>query len=114
MWIKAITHHSPITEGLELGRALKIPIAHAEGRYFADEKTLDELERNDQVLFHYCDANGNETADSNPNHAMCNIGSSKSRSGQFGTNEGQCERHHRAAADAGQSDEHTDDCADNR
>lgn len=73
VWIKAVTHNSPITEGLELGRALKIPIAHAEGRYFADEKTLDELERNDQVLFRYCDPQGNESPGSNPNEAMRNI-----------------------------------------
>lgn len=73
VWIKAVTDQSPITEGLELGKALKIPIAHAEGRYHADEKTLDELERNHQVLFRYCDANGNETPESNPNGASRNI-----------------------------------------
>ena len=73
VWIKAVTHNSPITEGLELGKALKLPIAHAEGRYHAAEKMLDELERNDQVLFHYCDAQGNETPESNPNAAARNI-----------------------------------------
>lgn len=73
VWIKAVTHNSPITEGLELGKALKLPIAHAEGRYHAAEKMLDELERNDQVLFHYCDANGHETPESNPNAAARNI-----------------------------------------
>ncbi|MFM7402112.1 MAG: phosphoribosylformylglycinamidine synthase subunit PurQ, partial [Bacteroidota bacterium] len=36
-WIKPVTNHSPVTTGLELNRALKIPIAHAEGRYYADE-----------------------------------------------------------------------------
>jgi len=40
--------------------ALKIPIAHGEGRYFADNKTLDALEANGQVIFKYCDENGNE------------------------------------------------------
>jgi len=73
VWIKAVTHSSPITEGLELGKALKIPIAHAEGRYFADEDTLDALERNDQILFRYCDPLGNETPESNPNGATRNI-----------------------------------------
>jgi len=73
VWIKAVTHNSPITSGLELGKALKIPIAHAEGRYFAEDKTLDELERNDQVLFRYCDPNGNETEASNPNAATRGI-----------------------------------------
>lgn len=54
-------------------RIYKIPIAHGEGRYFADEKTLDELENNDQVLFRYCDENGNITEEANPNGAARNI-----------------------------------------
>jgi phosphoribosylformylglycinamidine synthase len=53
--------------------ALKIPIAHGEGRYFADQKTLDALEANDQIIFTYCDENGNETEGSNPNGATKNI-----------------------------------------
>src|SRR5437868_4699007 len=36
----------------------KIPVAHGEGRYYAEEKTLDKLEQNGQVLFHYCDEEG--------------------------------------------------------
>ncbi len=53
--------------------ALKIPIAHGEGRYFADNKTLDALEANGQVIFKYCDENGNEAEGSNPNGAIKNI-----------------------------------------
>jgi phosphoribosylformylglycinamidine synthase len=51
----------------------KIPIAHGEGRYYADDKTLDELESKGQVLFRYCDAKGNITAEANPNGASRNI-----------------------------------------
>ena len=58
---------------LPLDRALKIPIAHAEGRFFADEKTLDELEANDQVLFRYCTSGGTVTSAANPNGASRNI-----------------------------------------
>lgn len=72
-WIKPATNNSPVTAGLDLNRALKIPIAHAEGRYYADENTLNELERNDQILFRYCDENGNESPGSNPNGASRNI-----------------------------------------
>ncbi len=72
-WIKPITNNSPVTTGLDLNRALKIPIAHAEGRYYADENTLNELEKNDQILFRYCDENGNESPGSNPNGASRNI-----------------------------------------
>ncbi len=73
VWLRPITNNSPITAGLDLKKALKIPIAHAEGRYFADEKTLDALERNDQVLFRYCTPDGEITAAANPNGAARNI-----------------------------------------
>jgi len=55
------------------GEALKIPIAHGEGRFFADDTTLDQLEANNQVLFRYCDENGNIDAAYNPNGAVRNI-----------------------------------------
>jgi phosphoribosylformylglycinamidine synthase I len=51
----------------------KIPIAHGEGRYYADEKTLDELEANGQVIFRYCDENGNIVPEANENGAIRNI-----------------------------------------
>jgi phosphoribosylformylglycinamidine synthase I len=54
-------------------RIFKIPIAHGEGRYYADEKTLDELEANEQVIFWYCDENGKITDDANPNGTSRNI-----------------------------------------
>ncbi len=73
VWIKPVTHNSPLTAGLDLNRALKIPIAHAEGRFFADEKTLNELEANDQVLFRYCTPAGDVTQAANPNGAARNI-----------------------------------------
>jgi phosphoribosylformylglycinamidine synthase len=51
----------------------KIPIAHGEGRYYADDATLNEMENNGQVIFRYCDENGKMTKDSNPNGATRNI-----------------------------------------
>ena len=51
----------------------KIPVAHGEGRYYADEKTLDTLENNGQVLFRYCDEKGNISASANPNGSARNI-----------------------------------------
>lgn len=54
-------------------QVFKIPIAHGEGRYHADEATLNELEKNGQVLFYYCDEAGNTTADSNHNGSVRNI-----------------------------------------
>src|SRR5215212_5555926 len=54
-------------------RIYKIPVAHGEGRYYADEKTLDALEANGQVIFRYCDEHGNITPGANPNGASRNI-----------------------------------------
>lgn len=55
------------------GPALKIPIAHGEGRYHADEHTLSALEANGQILFSYCDAQGNISDAANPNGTTRNI-----------------------------------------
>lgn len=55
------------------GDALKIPIAHGEGRFHADDATLDALEANGQVIFRYCDENGKIDPAYNPNGAIRNI-----------------------------------------
>ncbi len=57
----------------EADQIFKIPVAHGEGRYYADEKTLDTLEANGQVIFRYCDEYGKITAAANPNGAERNI-----------------------------------------
>jgi phosphoribosylformylglycinamidine synthase len=53
--------------------ALKIPIAHGEGRYYANEETINNLVKNNQIIYTYCDKNGAATATSNPNGATQNI-----------------------------------------
>lgn len=63
------------------GSGLKIPIAHGEGRYFADEQTLDALEANGQVIYRYCDENGQITAEANPNGAIRNIAGISNKEG---------------------------------
>lgn len=55
------------------GEALKIPIAHGEGRYHADEETIRELEANGQVIFRYCDEAGYLVDYANPNGSLKNI-----------------------------------------
>ena len=54
-------------------KAIKIPVAHGEGRYLADEKAIEDLENNDQILFKYCNEKGEVTVDSNPNGSIKNI-----------------------------------------
>jgi phosphoribosylformylglycinamidine synthase len=64
---------TPFTSELTAGQILRAPIAHGEGNYFADDATLDELERNRQVIFRYCDEEGRLTAEANPNGSARNI-----------------------------------------
>jgi phosphoribosylformylglycinamidine synthase I len=67
------TSNSMLTSMIDPQRALKIPIAHGEGNYFADADVLKALNDNDQVLFRYCDESGNITAEANPNGSIENI-----------------------------------------
>jgi phosphoribosylformylglycinamidine synthase len=53
--LRTETTHSPFTSAAESGQILRFPIAHGEGRYYADERTLDELEAEDRVVFRYVD-----------------------------------------------------------
>jgi len=73
IYLKAETTNSLLTSEVDPAKALKIPIAHGEGNFFADADTLKAINDNDQVLFRYCDAGGNITAEANPNGAIENI-----------------------------------------
>jgi phosphoribosylformylglycinamidine synthase I len=71
--LRVETTASAFTNTMETGQILRVPIAHGEGNYTADEATLDELERNDQILFRYVDAEGRMTAEANPNGSARHI-----------------------------------------
>ena len=73
VFLKAQTYDALVASMIEHGQVLKVPIAHGEGSYFADEETLKRLNANKQILFRYCDADGNITPESNPNGAIENI-----------------------------------------
>jgi phosphoribosylformylglycinamidine synthase len=60
---------------------LHIPIAHAEGSYYADPNTLSQLNDNGQVLFRYCDTDGEITERANPNGSLENIAGIMNRAG---------------------------------
>lgn len=64
---------TPFTARCEPGQVLRVPISHGEGRYFADEASLDELESSGRVVFRYCDARGETTHEANPNGSERNI-----------------------------------------
>ena len=72
VYIKSESHKNLV--GLHVGeKALKIPVAHGEGRYYADAATLKHLNENQQIVFRYCDENGEVHINSNPNGAINNI-----------------------------------------
>ncbi|CAI8058380.1 Phosphoribosylformylglycinamidine synthase subunit PurQ [Geodia barretti] len=54
-------------------QVLEVPVSHGEGSYFADARTLQELEEQRRILFRYCDADGVATAEANPNGSVANI-----------------------------------------
>ena len=67
VFIKAENNNTKITSKVPANKPLKIPVAHGEGKYFADNETLKNLEENGQILFRYCDENGEVTAGANFN-----------------------------------------------
>jgi phosphoribosylformylglycinamidine synthase subunit PurQ / glutaminase len=73
VWLRVETDETPFTANLKNRRVLKMPVAHGEGSYFADEMTLERLESEKQVVFRYADETGNVTPESNPNGSMHNI-----------------------------------------
>jgi len=73
IFLKPTTTNSLLTSLLDPLKALKIPIAHGEGNYFAEPDIFKSILDNDQVLFRYCDESGRITEDSNPNGSLDNI-----------------------------------------
>lgn len=72
VFIKAENNSTTLTQHVPT-KALQIPIAHGEGKYFADAETIANLNKNGQILFRYCNEKGEVTADANPNGATENI-----------------------------------------
>jgi phosphoribosylformylglycinamidine synthase subunit PurQ / glutaminase len=72
---------SPLTRGIEPGRALKLPIAHGEGRYVAPPEALYALEQRGQVIFRYCEPDGTTTRAANPNGSLADIAGIMSEGG---------------------------------
>jgi phosphoribosylformylglycinamidine synthase I len=64
---------TPFTNAAQKGRILRIPIAHNDGNYNVDETTLEELEKNRQILFRYTTPDGSDDASGNPNGSLHNI-----------------------------------------
>jgi phosphoribosylformylglycinamidine synthase I len=71
--VRVETSDTPFTNEMKQKSVLRIPIAHAEGNYVCDDATFEELERDDRIVFRYCDPDGNVTEAANPNGSRDNI-----------------------------------------
>lgn len=71
--VRVETSDTPFTNEMTPGSVLRIPIAHAEGNYVCDDATLAELQREDRIVFRYCEHSGAVTEAANPNGSRDNI-----------------------------------------
>jgi phosphoribosylformylglycinamidine synthase I len=71
--LKIETASTPFTKSITTLNPLRVPISHGEGQYYVSEDTLKGLERDDQIVFRYCEPNGDVTKESNPNGSVNNI-----------------------------------------
>ena len=72
-YLSVTSNSSRFTSKYSLNQVIKIPVAHGEGRYHADENTLNSLKENDQIIFQYCNSNGKIDVGSNINGSALNI-----------------------------------------
>ncbi|MSU21256.1 MAG: phosphoribosylformylglycinamidine synthase subunit PurQ [Pedosphaera sp.] len=73
IYLQTVSHDSHFTGQIPSGKLLRVPIAHGEGCYFADDAILSALKANHQVLWRYVSAQGEPTEQSNPNGSLDNI-----------------------------------------
>ena len=73
VFLKPQSRTTVVTKSLDFNKAYKIPIAHGEGNFYASPEILKEMKMNDQILFRYCNEEGEVTEESNPNGALENI-----------------------------------------
>jgi phosphoribosylformylglycinamidine synthase len=73
VFIKTGNNDSPFTNKIPPGKILRVPIAHGEGCYFAENATLEKLKSNGQILWQYADMKGELTEPANPNGSLWNI-----------------------------------------
>jgi phosphoribosylformylglycinamidine synthase I len=73
IFLKTATTDSPFTNQVPEGKLLRIPVAHGEGCFFADADIIARLEVNRQILWQYCDAQGELTDRANPNGSVKSI-----------------------------------------
>ena len=73
VYLKVENNRPPFTAKYGLGQVIRIPIAHHEGSYFADDETLAGISDRGQVALRYCQPSGEVDDDANPNGSIANI-----------------------------------------
>ena len=81
VYLRVESTTSALTRGLQGGEVLRIPIAHAEGRYVISETRLQELRDNNQIVVRYCNADSQIDHASNPNGSMDDIAGVSNKQG---------------------------------
>jgi phosphoribosylformylglycinamidine synthase len=71
--VRVESANTPFTNEFKAGSVLRLPIAHADGNFVCDDATLDELRREDRIVFRYSDQDGQTTEAANPNGSRDNI-----------------------------------------
>jgi phosphoribosylformylglycinamidine synthase I len=71
--VRVETAATLFTSGCQNGEVLRIPIGHMDGNYFCDEATLEELQREDRIVFRYSTPEGQIAPEVNPNGSLDNI-----------------------------------------
>ncbi|GEA14016.1 phosphoribosylformylglycinamidine synthase subunit PurQ [Moorella sp. E308F] len=82
-YLRVEKNATPFTNRFREGQVVRIPIAHGEGNYYADAATLAELEANRQIIFRYCNQDGEVTPAANPNGSVGNIAGIVNREGNI-------------------------------
>lgn len=80
-YLRVENNSLPFTNHCHKGQLLNIPISHYEGNYYADDATLSDLEKNNQIVFRYCSPSGEITKEANPNGSARNIAGIVNRKG---------------------------------
>jgi len=73
VYLRVENQDTEFTKNYKKNQVIRMPIAHADGNYFADTETLKKLEDTNSIILRYVDKNGNVTDDSNPNGSLLNI-----------------------------------------
>ncbi len=81
VYVRVENAATPFTSHCESGQVLKIPVAHADGNYYADEVTISQLKAHAQVVFRYCTSDGETSDQANPNGSLDNIAGIRNAAG---------------------------------